>query len=377
MNRKSWMIIPLAAILLLLIPVQAAQAQTKLYAEKVLEVEDRVSNHKRGGLAYNGDFYLYFDPYGQLYKSADGLKWEMQEAYTIQNGEQYDGTGGYVRKMIFDGNRFIVLYDLGFAVSQDGLYWERHEIPFPNDASKEYDFQDLIFSGGIYYFLAQDRDKDVDGFYFPGPNHILISTDLLTFKPAQMKNIEKSIAGERPLDSLVTNGTTFLATGNTSAKSKGGQVWTGENVNFLAGYNGIWDGKRFLFAYMDRIFSTQDGSKTTDVFSFKEAKWNEKTKQYSAGLPLRLNVIGFNGTEYLAAGSHFDWMSENRKTEETVLIYSKDGKTWEKIYFPGGGTDFDAIYPTSFGFLLTGNNVWAVSARPFDKSEPEPEIPAS
>lgn len=80
MNRKSWMIIPLAAILLLLIPVQAAQAQTKLYAEKVLEVEDRVSNHKRGGLAYNGDFYLYFDPYGQLYKSADGLKWEMQEA---------------------------------------------------------------------------------------------------------------------------------------------------------------------------------------------------------------------------------------------------------------------------------------------------------
>ncbi|MDN4071407.1 hypothetical protein QYF50_26305 [Paenibacillus vini] len=368
MILKKWTIGLIAAALLLVMPVQAAQAQTKLYKEKVLEVDDRVSNHKRGGLAFNGNFYLYFDPYGELYKSVDGLKWDFQEAYTIIKGVQYDGTGGNVRKLIFDGARFIVLYDTYFAVSQDGLHWERSEIPFPNNNKKEYTFEDVIYSGGNYYFLAQDRDKNVDGFYFPGPNHILISGDLQSFKPAQFKKIENSIAGERPLDSLVTNGKVFLATGNTSAVSKDGKVWTGDKANLLGGYNGVWDGKQFLFAHMNMIFSTQDGSKTTNVFTFKEAQWSPKTKQYSGGLPLRLDVIGYNGKEYLAGGSHFDWMSKGRANEDTVLIYSKDGKTWEKIYFPGGGTDFDAIYPTSFGFLLTGNNVWAVSTKPFEKT---------
>ncbi|GGH40724.1 hypothetical protein [Paenibacillus segetis] len=369
MSLKKSSMISLILILLMvpLFPTQRVHAQTKLYTEQLLKVTDRVSNSKQGDIAYNGQFYLFFDYGGNLYKSFDGLKWEAQEPYSMIDGVQYDGANGLVRKLIFDGGQFVVLYNLGFATSQDGKIWERHVIPYT--AKKEYEFQDLLFVNGTYYFLAQERDKNVNGLYFPGPNHILISSDLKSFQKAQFKNLEESLAGERPLDSLVTNGKIFLATGNTSAVSKDGKLWTGKNANFLGGYNGIWDGNRFLYAYQNSIFSTLDGSDTKELFSFKSANWNPKTKQYSVdGLQLYLNVIGFNGKEYLAAGNHYDWAIKERAQKETILIYSADGKKWEKITIPQGGTDFTGIVPTSFGFLLIGNNLWAVSTQPLVKS---------
>ncbi|MEK4508139.1 hypothetical protein [Paenibacillus sp. FSL K6-2524] len=355
-----------------LLPAQQVQAQTKLYTEQLFEVRDRVSNNKQGDIAFNGEFYLFFDYGGYLYKSSDGLNWEDQEPYTMIDGVKCDGASGLVRRLIFDGQQFIVLYDGGFSTSKDGKIWDQHVIPYTDD--KEYAFQDLLYINGTYYFLAQDRDKAVNGFYFAGPNHILISSDLKSFQKAKFKNIEKSIAGERPLDSLVTNGKIFLASGNTSAVSKDGNIWTSKGTNFLGGYNGVWDGKRFLYAYQNSIFSTQDGSKTTELFSFKNATWNEKTGKYSKdGLRLYLNVIGYNGKEYLAAGNHFDWSSPGRAEQETVLIYSADGKKWEKITIPQGGTDFTSIVPTSFGFLLIGNNLWAVSSQPLNRTA-EPEV---
>ena len=130
-----------------------------------------------------------------------------------------------VKQLLWDDNQFVALTSNSVLTSKDTTIWKTHYIKHPNQA-KEYKFEDIIYTGTQYVIVAQDHDKNVEGFYISGPNTFLVSKDLNTFTAAKKKDIEKSVAGERPISYLVTNGTVIYGGGNTSVVSTdGGLNW--------------------------------------------------------------------------------------------------------------------------------------------------------
>lgn len=150
----------------------------------------------------------------------------------------------------------------------------------------------------------------------------------------------------------------------TSAISSDGVHF--EGVDFSGGWNFVWNGENFLTARMNFIASLSPNLTKDEVFTFKDASWDQESKSYlEDGYPVYLNVIGFNGQEYIAAGYRSDNFMIERNMKDTTFFYSTDGRNWEPITMKGWDTDIEAVFPTSFGFILTGNNVWAVSRHPF------------
>lgn len=346
MYFRKWLI-AITAAAIFLVP-SMSQARTELYTQNVLKSQHEVPNSRLSSIAYSGEFYLYFNSMGELYKSSDGLKWEEIREYRLERDNQIiDLMGAFVSGMIYDGKQFVAVMFDDIVTSKDGKMWKTVITSEPADSTKEYDFEDILYANGQYVLVGQVNDRQKSGFYIPGPNVILTSNDLVKFEEATLSNVEKSFAGERPLDHLAWGGNRFFAGGNTSAISLDGKTW--EGIEFSGGWNAIWDGERFLSARMDFIASPTDDTYAVELPSGESSN-------------LYLNVIGFNGKEYIAAGYRQD-----SSEKDTTLFYSTNGKNWEPMTMKGWDTDVEAVFPTSFGFILTGNNVWAVSKHPFDK----------
>ncbi|MGG0823485.1 S-layer homology domain-containing protein [Paenibacillus turicensis] len=306
---------------------------------------DSIPNTRTGGIASNGEFVFFF-PYGDLvgYKSVDGVNWETVETQLqTADGTLYDGVSD-VKQLLWDGKQFVAITSYNVLTSTDATVWKIHPIPHPNPA-KEYDLQDIVYTGKQYVLVAQDRSKNASGFSTPGPNTFLVSKDLNIFTAAKKQNIEKSISGERPVEFLATNGTTIYGGGNTSVVSTdGGLSWKGLSSGHspYSGYGAIWDGKQFVHAIDNLIFTSKDGIKWT---SSKISIAGNKAE-------IKVDNIAYNGSEYIATGYNYN-------NNKTFTVYtSPDLKKWSKISVATTNTNVIQIKPFRNGFILLGTEAW-------------------
>lgn len=306
---------------------------------------DSIPNSRTGGIASNGEFVFFF-PYGDLvgYKSVDGVNWETVETQLQEtDGTLYDGVSD-VKQLLWDGKQFVAITSYSVLTSTDATVWKIHHVAHPN-AAKEYELQDIVYTGKQYVLVAQDHSKNVSGFYTPGPNTFLVSKDLNTFTAAKKQNIEKSISGERPIEFLATNGTTIYGGGNTTVVSTdGGLSWKGlasENSPY-SGFGAIWDGTKFVHAVDNLIFTSKDGIKWT---SSKISIAGNKAE-------IKVDNIAYNGSEYIATGYNY---SNNK---EFTVYTSPDLKKWSKVSVANANTNVIQIKPFKNGFILLGTEAW-------------------
>ncbi|WP_158629987.1 S-layer homology domain-containing protein [Cohnella sp. AR92] len=347
MTSRSWKVgLAFLIVWALLLPrlgqAEAATPQSMgLEARMVLDLTDgknnSLPNSQVGGLASNGEIYLYVSYYGVLYSSEDGFNWKSVR----MTGPSYKYFTDIARGLIWDGQQFVLLLGNRVLSSKDGIDWQNLTPAHPNP-SKEYMFEDIVYANGQYVILAQDRNKNVSGFYVRGDNTIFVGSKLTELKKATKRNFVMSMNGERPLDHVTWNGKMYLAGGNGNAYSYDGKTWYGGGAGFYE-YNLAWDGSRFWRADRDRIDSIDAKGMTS-----KSAYQLPTSSQSSLGL----TSIGFNGRSYLATG---------KSKNGTNIVYSKDGAKWSQIQIGKETSDIHSILPTPYGFLLAGDRIWYVS----------------
>lgn len=347
LTSRSWKVgLVFAIVWALLLPglgrAEAASPQSMgIEAKMVLDLtrgkNTGLINSQVGGLASNGEIYLYADYYGILHSSEDGFHWKN----VVMTGPSYDHFFDIARGLIWDGQQFILLLGNRILSSKDGIDWQNRTPAHPNK-SKEYMFEDIVYANGQYVILAQDRDKDVEGFYVRGDNTIFVGNKLTELKKAKKRDFVMSINGERPLDHVTWNGKMYLAGGNGGAYSYDGKTWYGGGAGFYE-YNIAWDGKRFWKADRESIYSV-DAKGMTSKRAYQLPKGNQNN--------LSLTNIGFNGRSYIATG---------KSSNGTNIVYSQDGAKWSHIQIGKETTDIHSILPTPYGFLLAGDRIWYVS----------------
>lgn len=326
------------------------------------DLERRLTNNLHGSIAYNGDFYLLATYEGDLLRSEDGRNWRAYGPEALYESGIQDGFAPVTaRKLVWDGKQFISVMNTILFTSPDGDLWKPLRIPHP-DPSKEYHFRDLIVAGNKYVLVAQDFDAGVTGFATPGPNTFFYGTDITKLRRAAKESMIESIGGERPIDNLAWNGKSFLAGGNASAISSDGTRWKG-TYGAYNGYNYVWDGKQYWAAHQGHVLAAD---------SQGQVKSRIQVQNYSGPSDVHLATVGFNGSEYLAGGYRLG----GSEKDPLVLFHSLDGKKWDKITVPGGGSGIETIYPTGDGFVLLGSKVWYFENKKLNKPSgwAEPDI---
>lgn len=347
-HKQSFKSVLFIIAMMLVIPLWATptSANDSVTLKKVwAQGPDSIPNSRTGGIASNGEFVFFF-PYGDLvgYKSYDGVNWESVETQQQDtDGSLWDGVSD-VKQLIWDGSQFVAVTSARVLTSQDATIWKAHPVEHPNPA-KEYELQDIVFTGSQYVLVAQEHSSNVSGFYVPGPNTFLVSKDLNTFTAAKKQNIDKSISGERPVEFLATNGNVIYGGGSTSVVSlNGGLNWKGlpSETSPYSGFNTIWDGEQFVHAIDNVIFTSKDG-----------VKWNSN-KMSVAGDKSQISVdnIAYNGIEYIA--THYNYSREKAFTVYT----STDLKKWNKVTVANANTNVIQIKPFKNGFILLGTDAW-------------------
>ncbi|MBO9600835.1 MAG: hypothetical protein J7559_23805, partial [Cohnella sp.] len=328
---------------------EAASNPTGLEARMVLDLTDDIElpNSHVGGLAGNGEYYLYVK-YSDLsfHRSEDGLRWTRVSITEAT----YQKFHGIPRQLIWDGQQFVLLLDSQILTSSDGRDW-KDVTPAHPDRTMEYTFEDIHFANGQYVILAQDRDRNVGGFYVEGDNTIFYGKRLSELKKAKKQDFMEVAGGrERPLDHVIWTGSGYLAGGNGVAYSADGKVWRGD-AGLGYGYNAVWDGKRVWDADGDRILSYDaKGKSAKSVYKLTK----ETAKK------VNLKVIGANGRSYIAAG-------KSGKNAPTTVMYSKDGAKWSTVMLGTEPSDIHSILPTPYGYLLAGDRIWYVSETAIDQ----------
>ena len=321
--------------------VEASTLNSNGLEARLVEVVDDMMGSKRvGGLASNGDFYLYASSSARLYRSEDGVHWNR-----IRNNNS--GYQGRVIQLIWDGKQFVLLQHTRVLSSPDGVEWSDHTPVHPN-RSKEYIFNDIIHNNGQYVILAQDRDREFSTFYLEGDNTIFVGNSLSELSRAETRNFARSLIGERSLEYLTSNGSVYVAGGDTSAYSYDGKVWHGGGALYT-GYNVIWDGKRFVHANSRAVMAVDaTGTNVQEVYEFPRGTDNRQ----------KITTIAHNGQSYIAAGY--------TGASSTTIAYSKDGVKWEAVKIGDRKSDIHHILPTPYGYVLAGDVIWYVSEMAMD-----------
>lgn len=290
-----------------------------LYVRELLR-EPAYTVREPGGVAWDGERYLYVSGDGQFYESADGIDWRQAQIEVPYGTPQPNR----VRQLHWAGGQFILLTDLRYYTSTDGRQWQMGQIKHP-DFKKEYELQEIIYIDGAYIALALERPnlerlyREAQGgpvIYSYGPNTFFQSTDLVRWTPATTTEMAQSLLGERPLHHLATNGQNALAGGNAGARSTdGGTRWTGWQGGVTDEL--IWDGTRFLMVLNhgsgQRIQASPDGETWQVLFE----------GQKHGGL--QLDQIGSTGRDLLLMGR------DSSNTPGTHFLYSTDGANWEWV----------------------------------------------
>jgi alpha-tubulin suppressor-like RCC1 family protein len=306
--------------------ISPLRAQAKPNIQEILCVEELNTSGKhtrfKGGLAYNGEFYLYIEGYrGDVYKSEDGIKWEQLNTYV-----------GLVYDLIWDGKQFVAVTYLGIEVSNDGVNWEQKKIP-DIDENTEFSISAMAYTGELYAISGSKKPKGAQMYF--GDAAYYYSYDLNTFYLAEAKHLMQTIGGhKRPTDRLIWNGEMILGLGNGIALSKDGKIWSGEVSKqveaWMWGKEGtLWDGRQFI--------------DPTTKTSTNGVDWTHK------GAEIKGEIIGFNGKEYMIV--------DDSSEEELTYYYSEDGVNWIEKSLSLKNTFINAMLGTDDGFILAGNRI--------------------
>lgn len=337
MKRFQYILLMVSFLFISSVSVFAANIKTPIQVTFSEEIEsaNTFNDNYKGGIAYNGEYYLYISGYhGEVYRSYNQIDWE-----------KISRTNSEVVEVLWDGKQFVIATDEGIATSTDGMDWNHVKIPDIND-TQYFSPYDMVYTGNVYV-LAGSTAPIEGGWHFTDAVYYY-SHDLKTFHRSQTKNLLKVVGGQyRTTEDLVWNGKTILGIGNGIAESKDGKVWDGSISDqmeiFSWGHGAIWDGSKYV---------DPKGKLSKDGIT-----WTKSVKGIDG------NVIGFNGREYIIAG--------DTANNVFTYYYSKDAKTWERRTVTFKDTIITAIYGTDNGFILGGNNILYVQTRPPFKATDE------
>jgi hypothetical protein len=324
-------------------------------------------------IAYNGKMYIAFDNRNNMLKSSDGINWNIEEFKNFAADEQskeanYDM--GNAKKVVWDGNQFVVLHVEGISKSKDGVNWTSHRIENGNCARLE--LFDIAYNKDKYIIIGQNWDEYKLALFY--------SDDCENWKKSEVKDAVTCLFGERPLYTAAWNGKEFIAMGNAgaAAKSYDGVNWVGfKSKTYLDANQIIWDGNQFIavgvipYSLSDldencdvgAIFTSKDGTNWTRSFSKKQTEFND---------------IQWNGNKYIVLGSRnnldegetFDMSSgllfssggKIISSDKGVVLISQDGQKWNY-------KEVDSKFST----LVSDNNVFLISEGKFVKKEGQEE----
>lgn len=310
-----------------------------------------ISNPARGGLAYNGEFYLYLSP-DRLntiaYKSTDGMTWTKKNAFI--NYTNHGSSVGNVTRLIWDGKQFVATCRAGIITSIDGFNWtEKTPDLWKND---KFNGSDIIFTGRSYAITGYLTPK-MGGITFISPT-FLYSEDLENYTIAKTANLTRDAFGtERSFDDLLyANNKLFALGSQTIASSSDGKEWTGYVCRSSVisdpvepSGNTIWDGEKYITATSAGIYYSKDTKVWTPACIIKSP----------ASEKIYLRCIAYNGTDYIASGESYD--------NSLIYYYSKDGKKWDKKVHSGTKANITTLYPTNAGFLAGGSSLYNIVTR--------------
>lgn len=96
----------------------------------------------------------------------------------------------------------------------------------------------------------------------------------------------------QPVEELLVGADKVLGFGTdeTIMITKDGKSWDGKKGTFVGG-KGIWDGRKYVTAYEDKIYTSQDG-----------LLWKRVYKCKNVAAP-RLGQVTYNGIHYIATGT--------------------------------------------------------------------------
>lgn len=324
----------------------------------VSRIKERVSFYAEvqqpGAIAYNGDFFLYVASRGEgIYKSYDGYEWEKIKNSTM-NGYEIVYFNSPIRRMIWNGEQFVAIGSEEIFTSSDGERWDKLDVKDSNGNDLRFNFIDMAYRNGMYSFVGSKVPKDVweNGGMYIADAAYSYSHDLKVFYDGTSTNNAQHIAGSRYPNNLIVGKDKIIGVVGygTVMSSEDGKKWVGiksdkdADAEALAGGRGIWDGKKFVSAYNDKI-----------AYSFDGIKWKLALSQPDVDLGL----VAYNGREYIAAGKPY-YYSTNKKL---TYYYSTDGIKWTKKSTDYNYDIVSTAIGTSNGFILAGNDLWYVETR--------------
>ena len=311
----------------------------------------RMDGEGRGGIAYNGEFYLYISPdklNATTYKSTNGVTWTRLNAYIRH--EHGGSSFGNVTKLIWDGKQFVATCSDGIITSVDGVDW----IMRTPDLWKDDRFKgsDIVFTGKGYAITGYLGPK-MGGLYMPSPM-FLYSEDLENYTIAKTTSFtQNGFDVERPFDYLLYANNKIIALGvQTIASSLDGKQWTGYTSrssitsDFVepSGHT-IWDGEKYITVTDVGIYYSKDAKVWTPAFRIESPSAEN----------IYLKCIAYNGTDYIASGESY--------SNSLIYYHSKDGKKWSKKVVHGTKANITTIYPTESGFLAGGSGLYKITTR--------------
>lgn len=229
--------------------------------------------------------------------------------------------------------------------SADGINWTGKTLKDKNGKQLNYFLDDIAYINGVYSIVGSPKDESLkvgENLQFVNAG-FLYSVDLETFFTAEAKGVGQSNGGTRPVERILQGNGKLLGFGSdeTIMASKDGKSWRGQQGTFVGG-EGVWDGKQYLTARNNTIWSSTNG-----------VTWKEVYKVKNGSAPF-LRGVYYNGHAYVATGEN----QGNNSKQDWIYYFSKDGVTWEERILAEGNVNVVDVQATKDGFIVAGNKIY-------------------
>lgn len=328
-------------ILFFIFLIMPLQAKSKIDEHLLVDIGTKITG---GNIVYNGNSYMYLIPEKSIvYLSKDGKTWHKEEALYHEGPMEYFVTT--LKEVIWDKKQFVAITDLGIMTSLDGINWVGKTLKDKDGKQLKYFLEDIAYINGVYSIVGSPKDDSLkigESLQFTTAG-FLYSLDLETFFTAEAKNVGQSIIGARPVENILQGNGKLLGFGTdeTIMVSGDGKSWSGQKGTFVGG-EGVWDGKQYITAHGDTIWTSSNG-----------VNWKEVYKVKNSSAPF-LNGVYYNGHAYVATGEN----EGNNSKQDWIYFFSKDGITWEERILAEGNVSVVDVQATKDGFIIGGNKIY-------------------
>lgn len=273
------------------------------WKEHILDTQEAFTS-----VATNGKILIAANSKGFILRSTDGVKWSR----TAVDAEP-------ISKIIWDGKQFI-LAGIGIFTSPDGLKWTK-TTPTYNTAKITKDNKAMLFSKGKLSGRISDLQYNGKQYIAVGEWGLIMTSPNLKAWTLKKSNTLKWI------DTVAYDGKRYVAnTDDLYTKllvSTDGTTWKAVSLGKKYFSNSIRsNGNDFVMICTDAVGEVTAQGVFVNKYRYKSfiltstdgIKWSTKDmKHYDA-----YHSLSFTGQEYII-------------TSSTVILSSKDGKTWTSI----------------------------------------------